>query len=82
MQKYLILYNPQAGNGRGEENALTIQNILPDGSLTFRDMTRIADYREFFSGLPRDTSVVICGGDGTLNRFLNDTAGLSLQAPG
>ena len=79
MQSYLILYNPQAGNGRGEENALTIQNILPEGSLTFRDMTRIGDYREFFSTLPRETSVVICGGDGTLNRFLNDTAGLSLQ---
>ena len=79
MQSYLILYNPQAGNGRGEENALTIQNILPEGSLTFRDMTRIGDYREFLSKLPRETSVVICGGDGTLNRFLNDTAGLSLQ---
>ncbi len=79
MQSYLILYNPQAGNGRGEENALTIQNILPEGKLTFRDMTRIGDYREFFSKLPRETSVVICGGDGTLNRFLNDTAGLSLR---
>ena len=79
MQSYLILYNPQAGNGRGEENALTIQNILPEGKLTFRDMTRIGDYREFFPKLPRETSVVICGGDGTLNRFLNDTAGLSLQ---
>ena len=79
MQSYLILYNPQAGNGRGEENALTIQNILPEGKLTFRDMTQIGDYREFFSKLPRETSVVICGGDGTLNRFLNDTAGLSLR---
>jgi len=79
MQSYLILYNPQAGNGRGEENALTIQNILPEGNLTFRDMTQIGDYREFFSKLPRETSVVICGGDGTLNRFLNDTAGLPLQ---
>lgn len=79
MQKYLILYNPQAGNGRGEENALTIQNILPEGNLTFRDMTRIQDYRAFFETLSSDTSVVVCGGDGTLNRFLNDTAGLSLR---
>lgn len=79
MQSYLILYNPHAGNGRGEENALTIQNILPDGKLTFRDMTEIADYRTFFAALPQETNVVICGGDGTLNRFLNETKELSLR---
>ena len=77
--QYLILYNPHAGNGRGEENALTIQNVLPDEKLTFRDMTGIEDYRAFFEAVPRDTGVVICGGDGTLNRFLNETADLPLQ---
>lgn len=80
MQSYLILYNPHAGNGRGEENALTIQNLLPDEKLTFRDMTGIADYREFFEALPGETNIVICGGDGTLNRFLNDTSELPLRA--
>ena len=79
MQSYLILFNPHAGNGHGEENALTIQNILPDEKLTFRDMTGVENYREFFEALPQDTSVVLCGGDGTLNRFLNETADLSLQ---
>ena len=78
MQQYLILYNPHAGNGRGEENARTVRNILPEGNLTFRDITQIRDYREFFRALPQGTSLVVCGGDGTLNRFLNDTAGLSL----
>ena len=77
--QYLILYNPHAGNGRGEENALAIQNVLPDEGLTFQDMTKVESYRAFFEALPRDTAVVICGGDGTLNRFLNETANLSLQ---
>lgn len=79
MDNYTILYNPHAGNGHGEENALTIQNVLPGENLTFRDMTQIVSYRDFFAALPQDASVVVCGGDGTLNRFLNDTAELSFQ---
>lgn len=79
MQKYMILYNPKAGNGRGKENALAIRKILPECNLTFRDMTQVSNYRKFFEELPRDTGIVICGGDGTLNRFLNDTIGLPLQ---
>ena len=79
MQKYMILYNPKAGNGRGKENALAIRKILPECNLTFRDMTQVSNYWKFFEELPRDTGIVICGGDGTLNRFLNDTIGLPLQ---
>lgn len=78
MKNYTILYNPHAGNGRGKENAQELRQILPGDKLAFYDMTQIPAYQEFFSDLPQDTQVVICGGDGTLNRFLNDTAALRL----
>lgn len=78
MKNYTILYNPHAGNGRGKENAQELRQILTEGELDFHDMTQIPSYQEFFSALPQDTQVIICGGDGTLNRFLNDTAALRL----
>ena len=42
-------------------------------------MTLIRDYAAFFESLPYGTRVIISGGDGTLNRFINDTINLSLS---
>ena len=47
-----------------------------DDRLLFRDITEIDDYGAFFRSLRDDDRVVIAGGDGTLNRFINDTAPL------
>lgn len=41
-------------------------------------MTKIEDYGEFFRHLPPETRVILSGGDGTLNRFINDTSGLDI----
>ena len=67
-----ILYNPKAGNGRGKEGAENLKDILHNGELTFTDMTDITDTAAFQRSLGADDKLVICGGDGTLNRFIND----------
>lgn len=67
-----ILYNPKAGNGRGKEGAEKLKDILHNGELTFTDMTDITDTAAFQRSLGADDKLVICGGDGTLNRFIND----------
>ena len=74
MLTYHILYNPHAGSGRGQEAAYRLNVLLPDDRLLFRDITEIDDYGAFFRSLRDDDRVVIAGGDGTLNRFINDTA--------
>lgn len=74
MKKYRILYNPFAGNKRGKTEAEKLCDILSDSELTFTDMTSIEDYSAFFEDLSQDETLVIAGGDGTLNRFVNDTA--------
>lgn len=74
MKKYRILYNPFAGNKRGKAEAEKLRDILSDAELTFTDMTSIEDYSAFFEDLSQDETLVIAGGDGTLNRFVNDTA--------
>lgn len=81
MTSYTILYNPHAGGGHGEENARKIQSILPEAELDFVDITRIQDYRAFLEGLPAEKGLVLAAGDGTLNRFLNDTRGLAIEKP-
>ena len=69
--KYYILYNPHAGNGMSEAAANTLKNSGKYEPSAVVAMTDIKSYAEFFAG-KEDASVIICGGDGTLNRFLND----------
>lgn len=73
MADYTVLYNPLAGNGRGYAQAQELRALYPDNELDFVDMTEIQDYQEFFDTLPRGEAVIICGGDGTINRFINDS---------
>lgn len=71
MKKYHILFNPFANNGKGEEKAKELSDILKGCQLTYSDMSKISDYSAFFDGIEKDEKIVICGGDGTLNRFIN-----------
>ncbi|MBQ2785813.1 MAG: diacylglycerol kinase family protein [Oscillospiraceae bacterium] len=77
MAKGYVLYNPLAGNGNAEEDARLLQMVL-DEDLEFFDMTRITNYAAFLYGMEKDDYLVIVGGDGTLNRFVNDTTGIDI----
>ncbi|MGN0678405.1 MAG: diacylglycerol/lipid kinase family protein [Oscillospiraceae bacterium] len=69
----IVLYNPLSGNGTGRANAEKLNSIISD-SIEFRDI-RGVDFKEFFEVTPADTKVIICGGDGTINRFVNSYEG-------
>ncbi len=71
LQKKYILYNPEAGNGNCSEDAKMLDIVFPD--TVYLDITKIGSYREFFQTLNPSDEVILCGGDGTLNRFVNDT---------
>ena len=75
---YHVLYNPHAGNGRGQTAARALTGVLPDDTLRFWDLTELCDLDTFFDGLPQADAVILAGGDGTLNRFLNDMVRLPL----
>ena len=77
MAKGYVIYNPLAGNGTAEEDAELLQMVF-DQNLERYDMTRITNYAAFLSGLEKDDYLMIVGGDGTLNRFVNDTAGMEI----
>jgi len=77
--KTYILYNPLAGNGRSKSDAELINSIYIEEDAEHYDMTKIGDYSKLFAPLKEDSAIVICGGDGTLNKFINDTRSLCLN---
>lgn len=79
MKRKVVLYNPKAGNGTCEVEAKVL-DILYENTVYF-DMTQIEDYADFFEALDPADEVILCGGDGTLNRFANDTVGITVRNP-
>ncbi len=73
MDNFIVLYNPLAGNGTAQEKMRELESLMPGDHLYFSNMLEIRDYGAFFNDMPDGASIIICGGDGTLNRFLNDT---------
>lgn len=72
--KYIVLYNPIAGKGAGRDSALGLDKILTDGKLEYYDVTEVTDYHAILGRLEPDDVIVVSGGDGTLNRFVNAMA--------
>ena len=78
MNKYVILYNPLSGNRKGK--AMAEQIVLPAGyEPEYVDITQVPGYESVFKMLSEGDKLVIVGGDGTLNRFVNDVGGLDYK---
>lgn len=73
-----ILYNPIAKNGHGIDDAHTIEEIFKGETFKYESLLEIGDPFKFISGIPADEKVVLTGGDGTINHFVNDIAGRKL----
>lgn len=73
-----VLYNPLAGDGNTLEEAKVLE-ATKEEELVYCDITKIDDYARFLSELKEDDYIIICGGDGTLNRFINATDGLDIK---
>ena len=79
MKAIYCLYNPYADSKRGKDNAKEIQALYPKEKIEFLDITEITDYRDFFSNRDENDIAIICGGDGTLNRFVNDIRDIEIK---
>ena len=77
MNKRYIIYNPAAGNQTCMDE-VEILEIVYDNTIAI-DINKISNYRVFLSGLDKTDTLILCGGDGTLNRFVNDTRGIEIH---
>ena len=69
MSKIYVLYNPLANNGRSEDSIKSFAKDL-DGEVVLCDMTK--GYSNCISEIEEEDKIILCGGDGTINRFVND----------
>jgi len=76
MEQYFIIYNPLAGDGDGKLVADSMEVVL-NSVVGMADITKITNYRAFLAD-KTEYILIICGGDGTLNRFINDTESLHI----
>ena len=72
-----ILYNPISGCGKSEENARKIE--LEKSECVLVNITSIESYEEFFKSKSPSDEITVCGGDGTLNRFINGVSDIAFE---
>ncbi len=75
MAKAYIFHNPLAANCKSNEDVRLIDSMIDDEKV-YCDMTK--GYIEMLGKLEEDDYIVLCGGDGTLNRFINETDGTEI----
>lgn len=78
---YKVLYNPLAGSVNDTAFAEDLKTLLPGDTFELIDVTK----QEIKVYLKRDVKegegVILVGGDGTLNRFINEVYGEEIAAP-
>ncbi len=79
MKKYYVLYNPLAGHGKEKKELEILSSLYGSENLVLTDMTELFDYEGYFSKLSEEDAVVLCGGDGTLNHFINKTKEVEIK---
>lgn len=72
-----VLLNTHAGNQHPEQE-LEALRIFLGGEIVQKDLQSI-DYKAFLAPLTEGDTVVLCGGDGTLNHFANDSDGIDVK---
>ncbi len=75
---YHVLYNPLSGNKQGADSIEKVKPFI-QGEIKTIDVREVADFATFFATLAKEDAVVLCGGDGTLNHFVNDIADVEIK---
>lgn len=70
MSKNYVLFNPLAGNKRCGTDIKKIENLI-EGEIVYCNMTKPETYSDILPEMQSGDILIVCGGDGTLNRFIN-----------
>lgn len=78
MKKYHVLHNPLSGHGKLKTEKEILNALYGEENLVYTDMTEVVEFDGYFQAIPEGDEVVLCGGDGTLNHFINKTQGFEI----
>ena len=74
---HIILYNKLAGHARAHEEVEEYASRFENPTVI--DVTATDGYDSFFKLLGDEDEIIVCGGDGTLNHFVNNIEGHDLK---
>lgn len=74
-RKAYVFYNPFAGNGDCGQRLDALRKTVPK-ELVFCDLTKEETYESSLFKLTAEDFLILCGGDGTLNQFVNTMEGM------
>ena len=77
--EYRVFYNPTAGNGKCKERISVLADKL-DGNISYYNVLENPAYSQLIPSFSEDDRIIICGGDGTLNHFINDTSDVTIKS--
>jgi len=78
MGKIYVVYNPLSCSGTGKEHAEKAALFYQSEEVVYKDICS-TDYAKIFAEVSPEDKLVICGGDGTLNHFVNETADINFE---
>jgi len=73
-----LLYNPFSGNNDSYEDA-SCYSVVAGVPTRLVDITKIHSMRNFFETLEPFDDIAVFGGDGTLNRMINELADIAVE---
>jgi diacylglycerol kinase family enzyme len=77
-----LLYNPKANNGNSEKELKDFPIDFFEGikseEVEMINVLSLVDYEGFLKGINSEDIIVIAGGDGTLNNFINAAKDITL----
>lgn len=73
-----LFYNPKANNGEAYKDLDMIKRTLDGQTVREYNLLEFDDYTDLLEQIRPEDVVYIVGGDGTLNRFINNSRNLSI----
>ena len=77
--KTYVLFNPLSGSPVAFAAAMERIRAEVGEDSVYRDVREIEDYGALLASLAPEDCILLCGGDGTINRFVNAIDGLELK---
>lgn len=78
---YIILYNPLSKNKKAKRTTKRVVDYFKKHHISFRlkSLLKIKDIESYFKKTPKTVKILLLGGDGTINTFVNQTIGLAME---
>lgn len=74
-----VLFNSLANNHKGEENSRKALEGKISSDSVFEDLTKIVDLKKYLEEKNIEDKVILTGGDGTLNHFVNEIGNFDIK---